>query len=152
MTVAHGESQTVSIQSFADISGGYGLADLTTTSATYVDVPGAVVSFTQVTDGMKVYVQATCGITADSSSAASAILSISDNGTIVPIAESEVQSDPATAGLPRLGTLLAVYTVAHCGLTGAGTLTVKMRGRRVVGSGNAYVLFPVNIIARLARD
>lgn len=146
----YGESQTVSLKSVADISGGYGLADLTTTSGTYVAVSGMSLSFTQVVNGMKVYVDANCGIQADSSSASSAIIQINDNGTIVNIDASEVQS--LTDGVARPGMLLGTYTVAHCGTTGTGTLSVSMMGRRVIGSGNAYVLFPVNLRARLARD
>jgi hypothetical protein len=150
--VFHGESQTVSVQSVADISGGYGSAALTTTSGSYVAVPGMNFTFTQVVDGMKLYIDGSCGISADVSSAGSAILWVNDNGTTVQIDASEVQSDPATAGLPRLGVMFAAYTVAHCGTTGLGTLSVAMLGRRVIGSGNAYVLFPVNLRARLARD
>jgi hypothetical protein len=150
--VITGESQTVAIQSYQDISAGYGVSFFQTTSIPYVIIPGITLSFTNVVDGMKLYLDGSIGIQADASNGAIIVLKVNDNGTLVTIDTSEVQSDIAVTGQPRLGSILSAYTIAHCGTTGAGTVSVSPYLRRVVGSGNAYALCPFNLRARLARD
>jgi hypothetical protein len=148
----YGQSQTVAIQSFQDISAGYGVTFFQTTSSPYVVVPGILLSFSGVYNGMKLYIDGSLGINADVGSGASIVLKVNDNGTLVSIDTSEVQSDIAVDGAPRLGSITSVYTVAHSGSTGTGTLTVAPYLRRTVGSGNAQILCPINLRARLARD
>lgn len=154
MPVFFGQSQTVSIQTVTDTAGGYGSTILASTSSSYALVGAVTLTFSVASfrpvNGMKLYVECTCAIQADSSSATSVILQVDDGGTVSNIDASEAQSD-LVAGT-RIVTLLGSYTIAHCGTTAGGAVTVRLMGKRVVGSGTARVINPITLRARLARD
>lgn len=148
--VIFGESQTVSVLSVADTSGGYGGVILGVSSPTRALVGAITYTFTKVLDGMKLYTEYHCAIEGDSGSPCAVNIRINDNGTSSDVDESECQT--IITGDNRLVTGLTTYTVAHCGTTGAGTVVVSLMGRRVVGSGQARVLSPILMRSRLARD
>lgn len=150
MPVIFGQSQTVDLKTAVNTAGGYGSTILTSTSSTYALVGAVTFTFSNVIDGMKLYIDYQCTISASSSSVCSVIARVNDNGTTTDIAESECQSDLVGGVREAVGS--ATYTIAHCGTTGAGTAIVSLMGKRVIGSGSALVVNPIVLRARLARD
>jgi hypothetical protein len=148
----YGVSQTISQQSVSNTAGGYGSTILSSTSGTYALVGAITLSFAQCNDGQKLYLACKCTLSGDTSSVVSTILRVSDNGTTVDVAETEAQSNLLAAGQGQLVTMLGEYTLAHCGSTGAGTVTVSLMGKRVIGSNPVLVMNPIVLQARLARD
>jgi len=150
MPVIFGQSQTVDLKTAVNTAGGYGSTILTSTSSSYALVGAVTFTFTNVIDGMKVYIDYQCSIQASASSVCSVTARVNDNGTTTDIAEAECQSDLANGLREAVGS--ATYTVAHCGTSGAGTVVVSLVGKRVIGSGSALVINPIVLRARLARD
>jgi hypothetical protein len=151
MPAIFGQSQTVDYQSVTNAAT-YGTTILSSTSGTYALVGAITLTFTKCIDGMKLYAVCRCGVSGDTSSVASAILRVNDNGTIVDLPESEAQSNLLAAGQGQIVPLIGGYTVAHCGTSGSNSVTISLMGRRVIGSNPVLILNPIVLQARLARD
>src|SRR6266850_2522944 len=108
----------------------YGTTILTVASATRATVGSITFTFSNVRDGMKLYLACTAWIQSDASSVAAVNLRVNYAGTIVDLNETEVQN--TTAGNLILASMLCSYTIAHAGATGSLTAIVSLVGRRVV--------------------
>jgi hypothetical protein len=149
--ILFGQSQTVDYQSVTNAAT-YGTTILSSTSGTYALVGAITLSFAKCIDGMKLHLACRCGVSGDTSSVASAILRVNDNGTLFDVPESEAQSNLLAAGSGQIVPMFGDYTIAHCGTAGTATVTVSLMGRRVIGSNPVLILNPIVLQARLSRD
>lgn len=123
---------------------------LTTTSASYSDVSGIIVTGFNAALGDILLITCAFVIRADSGSVGRAIVTVNDNSSLFDIASTERTSGSAGEIIPV--TVSARYVVANAPASGAvAAMQVKLRGKRNSGAGNAYVSSPVTLVVQAMR-
>jgi hypothetical protein len=147
MPLLHGIALTYQFNEVSDIATGN---ILTTTSASYADVPGISISTLNAVNGDVLIIHASFVVRADSGSICRGIISVNDNSSLSDVASTERTSD--AAGTLLYASVVAKYTVANQPSSGpAGVTEIRLRAKRVSGAGNAYISSPVCVLVQFTR-
>jgi hypothetical protein len=143
----HGIASAYAISDAVDIATGN---ILTTTSATYVAVPGITSATIMAALGDVLLIACAYVIRADSGTTGRAVVMVNDNGTLVEGPVTDRTSDAVGGFVPV--TTFAKYVMANGPASGAGVGTlVTLRAKRASGAGNAYVSSPTTLTVIATR-